>query len=647
MARAGASAADMFASLDAAQIMVAAAPPFNILHASPAWCALTGYTAEAVIGRPISLLHGPLTCRETLGALGMAMSIGRALRVMLVSYSSKGEPFLNCVDSQPVLDASGHASLFQWDVKIQSSMGDALPASSIEEIYEDPSHLMAASRLEDRGGALARSAAAPGTSRLSDLGSEISSLSNLSSSPEQDAPSQIDSHTAPTKSSVQTGQPQGEVQSTCSVDFQQPHMEAPSSSIAQKSADPVGMTPAANPRFGAPFEISDMFAPMSDLSQAHMRMNSVMPVNHTTMSHRMHAIPTPWHTAGLGGDSKAMSVGCEANGRNSMSVNSLAANSLGALAVGAPPLSLANAVAQALAIPGESSNAGRGRPFADPLDGRNAPTSKPVTSSAMPATVDTGFMASLLPGFTGAVPPTAATTAVAEEPHKGNISPNAAIWPAMQGSVSAGTLPQTVDGRSTGPYFPFSSDPLNVLGYVNGSPMSCCSLGTVMDGSYLGAEAPPQDFHATGFARGKRLSSEIASDDGMSATSGGRKRAKKSQEPRPAPFVQKLYEMVCSRMTDAAICWSESGRSFWIRRPDLMQSIILPQVKRLSRPQPARYNLVLPLPLLRRAPICTAHPSMNCLVFAAHPILQWLGLVLGLPSAGLAFRACTTVLTLR
>eukprot|EP00967_Tisochrysis_lutea_P089918 scaffold128343_cov30-Tisochrysis_lutea.AAC.5 len=96
MARAGASAADMFASLDAAQIMVAAAPPFNILHASPAWCALTGYTAEAVIGRPISLLHGPLTCRETLGALGMAMSIGRALRVMLVSYSSKGEPCQLC-----------------------------------------------------------------------------------------------------------------------------------------------------------------------------------------------------------------------------------------------------------------------------------------------------------------------------------------------------------------------------------------------------------------------------------------------------------------------------------------------------------------------------------------------------------------------
>jgi PAS domain-containing protein len=73
-----------------AQLLISASPPFSILNATEAWCQLTGYSAESVFGRPVALLHGPLTCPETLAALTIAMSLGRSLRVVLVSYTSTG-----------------------------------------------------------------------------------------------------------------------------------------------------------------------------------------------------------------------------------------------------------------------------------------------------------------------------------------------------------------------------------------------------------------------------------------------------------------------------------------------------------------------------------------------------------------------------
>ena len=61
-------------------LIVEAASPCKILVANPAWCALMGYRPEDVAGQPISLLHGPLTCGETLTALGMSMGAGQSLR---------------------------------------------------------------------------------------------------------------------------------------------------------------------------------------------------------------------------------------------------------------------------------------------------------------------------------------------------------------------------------------------------------------------------------------------------------------------------------------------------------------------------------------------------------------------------------------
>ena len=55
-------------------LVLEAAGSCKILNANPAWCALTGFSDKEAVGHPVSLIHGSLTCRETLTALGLAMS---------------------------------------------------------------------------------------------------------------------------------------------------------------------------------------------------------------------------------------------------------------------------------------------------------------------------------------------------------------------------------------------------------------------------------------------------------------------------------------------------------------------------------------------------------------------------------------------
>ena len=56
------------------RLILEACSPFKVLLANPAWCALMGYSADEVVGSSVALLHGPLTCCDTLNSLEMAMS---------------------------------------------------------------------------------------------------------------------------------------------------------------------------------------------------------------------------------------------------------------------------------------------------------------------------------------------------------------------------------------------------------------------------------------------------------------------------------------------------------------------------------------------------------------------------------------------
>lgn len=56
------------------RLILDASSPFKVLLANPAWCSLMGYSADEVVGNSVAMLHGPLTCCDTLNALELAMS---------------------------------------------------------------------------------------------------------------------------------------------------------------------------------------------------------------------------------------------------------------------------------------------------------------------------------------------------------------------------------------------------------------------------------------------------------------------------------------------------------------------------------------------------------------------------------------------
>eukprot|EP00966_Prymnesium_polylepis_P320687 7377062-Prymnesium_polylepis.1 len=75
------------------RLILEACSPFKVLLANPSWCDLMGYSADDVVGNSVALLHGPLTCCDTLNALEVAMRgtpkpLVRHGRAALLSLSS-------------------------------------------------------------------------------------------------------------------------------------------------------------------------------------------------------------------------------------------------------------------------------------------------------------------------------------------------------------------------------------------------------------------------------------------------------------------------------------------------------------------------------------------------------------------------------
>ena len=55
-------------------VIVEAAAPHKIVASNKPFCALTGFASQELVGRSVATLHGPLSCCETLAALGLAMN---------------------------------------------------------------------------------------------------------------------------------------------------------------------------------------------------------------------------------------------------------------------------------------------------------------------------------------------------------------------------------------------------------------------------------------------------------------------------------------------------------------------------------------------------------------------------------------------
>ena len=130
------------------RLILEACSPFKVLLANPAWCAIMGYSADEIVGSSVALLHGELTCCDTLNKLERAMTgaplrptrdairrvlashplrlvtglplqplhtplraVGRKISVMLVHYKKNRTPILCNVWATPLVDSQGAPNL--------------------------------------------------------------------------------------------------------------------------------------------------------------------------------------------------------------------------------------------------------------------------------------------------------------------------------------------------------------------------------------------------------------------------------------------------------------------------------------------------------------------------------------------------------
>jgi PAS domain S-box-containing protein len=86
----------------------AGAPGRPVLYVNEAFCRLTGYAREEVVGRSLHILRGPDSDADTLAKLHAALDAGAPLRVELRNYRKDGVPFWVDLSAVPVPDPTGH-----------------------------------------------------------------------------------------------------------------------------------------------------------------------------------------------------------------------------------------------------------------------------------------------------------------------------------------------------------------------------------------------------------------------------------------------------------------------------------------------------------------------------------------------------------
>jgi len=90
----------------------ARAPDLPIVFANDAFCTLSGYRREEVLGRNCRFMQGPDTDTEVVDKVRRAIQAGRHAAVEILNYRKDGEPFWNGLFVSPVRDASGEVAYF-------------------------------------------------------------------------------------------------------------------------------------------------------------------------------------------------------------------------------------------------------------------------------------------------------------------------------------------------------------------------------------------------------------------------------------------------------------------------------------------------------------------------------------------------------
>jgi two-component system sensor histidine kinase/response regulator len=104
-------------------------PGPRIVYVNAAFTALTGYTADEVIGRSPRLLQGPGTSADAVAAIKAALRAGRPIRQTVLNYDKAGTEYWLDLRIMPLRDAAGfitHFAAIQRDVSAERRRMDDL-----------------------------------------------------------------------------------------------------------------------------------------------------------------------------------------------------------------------------------------------------------------------------------------------------------------------------------------------------------------------------------------------------------------------------------------------------------------------------------------------------------------------------------------
>jgi diguanylate cyclase (GGDEF)-like protein/PAS domain S-box-containing protein len=79
-----------------------------IVYVNEAFCRLTGFTREDILGQDCRFLQGTHTNQETLQEIRDALTKGSSVRVRLLNYRKDGSTFWNELSISPVIDEQGN-----------------------------------------------------------------------------------------------------------------------------------------------------------------------------------------------------------------------------------------------------------------------------------------------------------------------------------------------------------------------------------------------------------------------------------------------------------------------------------------------------------------------------------------------------------
>jgi PAS domain S-box-containing protein len=97
-------------------------PDNPVVFANGAFCRLTGYDRDEIVGRNCRFLQGPETNRETIARLREAVAAAQPIELDIRNHRKDGEPFWNRLLMAPVRDADGKLAYFfasQVDVTLE------------------------------------------------------------------------------------------------------------------------------------------------------------------------------------------------------------------------------------------------------------------------------------------------------------------------------------------------------------------------------------------------------------------------------------------------------------------------------------------------------------------------------------------------